>query len=64
MTASYDEAFRKRLIKKIAETRRDHEQTIALGNAVDWADYRYRAGILQGLRLIEEICEQTEKELA
>ena len=36
---------------------------IAEGNAIDWADYKRRIGVLQGLHEALGICEEVEKQL-
>lgn len=35
---------------------------IAAGSAMDYADYRYRAGTIAGMKEAIDICEQLEKD--
>ncbi len=44
----------------------EHDSLVAVlgtGYAVDWDDYKSRAGVIQGLKLALEILETVEKEL-
>ncbi len=41
------------LRKKIRDTMNEHADHIATGGVVDWPDYRYQVGVIEGLAKAE-----------
>lgn len=48
---------------KLAQVKADYEYQLVGNYAQDFADYKYRTGIIRGLREAIEICEQVEQDL-
>jgi hypothetical protein len=48
---------------KMLKTAAEYSQQIADGCAADWPDYKYRVGVIRGLREAIEACEIEEKNL-
>ncbi len=49
---------------RLAQMMRERQEDLALGLAQDWADYRYRCGVVQGLSLAIELCDEVFRELS
>lgn len=50
------------LRSKIREIMNEHADFVATGSAVDWADYRYQVGIIEGLAKAErELLDLAER---
>ncbi len=43
---------------------REGQENLAEGYASDWADYRYRCGVMHGLRLAIGTCEDVFKQMS
>ena len=61
MGLSWSEAYR----KAIRELMNDRTDDVAMGSASDFADYKYRVGVIEGLALAEreflDIMEKIER---
>jgi hypothetical protein len=42
---------------------REEQENLALGVAADWADYRYRCGVMRGLSTAIDLCDEVLKEM-
>ena len=51
------------LRQKLELERNKLGQSIVLGFAADWPDYRERIGVIKGLNLAIELCLEAEKQL-
>lgn len=63
MTDRITDLFGSRLLGKLTKTVETQSAALANGSATDWSDYKYRAGVLNGLRVAVALCHETDKEL-
>lgn len=57
-----DENILEFLRKKVREMMNEHADHVACGAAVDWADYRYNVGVIEGLAKAErELLDMMER---
>jgi hypothetical protein len=57
-----DENILEFLRKKVREIMNEHADHIACGSAVDWADYRFNVGVIEGLAKAErELLDMIER---
>jgi hypothetical protein len=54
----FDHNFAAALRGLVAEERVEEERRVSAGMAADWPDYRYRCGILAGLKKLETIIDR------
>ena len=63
MVQTYDTFWQKLYAKRLIEAAARESERIASGNAVDFADYKYQAGIIRGLNIAHELIEDVNTEI-
>lgn len=49
---------------RLEALRREHQENLGSGIAQDWADYKNRCGIIQGLTIGIEFCDRVLEEIS
>ena len=61
---TYDHPLRSRTLRgKLEQERKNLIEVMAIGYAQDWADYKHRIGVIEGLKKAIDICAEEEKKL-
>ena len=60
---TYDTFWQKLFAKRIQEAASREGQRIVAGNAADFAEYKYQAGIVRGLIIAHEMIEEVNTEI-
>jgi hypothetical protein len=58
-----DDRVLKHLISKLEELREDQAAFVAQGRAADFAEYRHTCGVIRGLSLAEQLCNDLVQRL-
>ncbi len=58
-----DDRALRHLTSKLEELRADQAAFIAQGRAADFAEYRYTCGVIRGLSLAEQLCNDLVQRL-
>jgi len=58
-----DDKVLKHLISKLIEIREDQAAFVAQGRAADFAEYRHSCGVIRGLSLAEQVCNDLVQRL-
>jgi hypothetical protein len=58
-----DDKVLKHLISKLIEIREDQAAFVAQGRAADFAEYRHTCGVIRGLSLAEQACNDLVQRL-
>ena len=63
MVQTYDTFWQKMYAKRLGEAASRESERIVTGNAEDFADYKYQAGIIRGLNIAHELIEDVNSEI-
>lgn len=60
---TYDTFWQKQFAKRLNEAAARESERIVTGNATDFADYKFQAGIVRGLNIAHELIEEVNTEI-
>ena len=60
---TYDTFWQKQFAKRLNEAAERESERIVTGNATDFADYKFQAGIVRGLNIAHELIEEVNTEI-
>lgn len=63
MVQTYDTFWQKLYAKRLNDAASRESERIVTGNAADFADYKYQAGIIRGLNIAHELIEDVNSEI-
>lgn len=64
MVQTYDTFWQKLYGKRLNEAAERESERIVTGNAQDFADYKFQAGIIRGLNIAHELISEVNTEIA
>jgi hypothetical protein len=64
MVQTYDTFWQKLYAKRLGEAAERESERIVAGNAQDFADYKFQAGIIRGLNIAHELIGEVNTEIA
>ena len=64
MVQTYDTFWQKLYGKRLNEAAERESERIVAGNAEDFADYKFQAGIIRGLNIAHELIGEVNTEIA
>ena len=64
MVQTYDTFWQKLYAKRLNEAAERESERIVAGNAQDFADYKFQAGIIRGLNTAHELISEVNTEIA
>ena len=64
MVQTYDTFWQKLYGKRLNEAAERESERIVAGNAQDFADYKFQAGIIRGLNIAHELISEVNAEIA
>jgi hypothetical protein len=64
MVQTYDTFWQKLYGKRLNEAAERESERIVAGNAQDFADYKFQAGIIRGLNIAHELISEVNTEIA
>lgn len=64
MVQTYDTFWQKLYGKRLSEAAERESERIVTGNAQDFADYKFQAGIIRGLNIAHELISEVNTEIA
>ena len=64
MVQTYDTFWQKLYGKRLGEAAERESERIVTGNAQDFADYKFQAGIIRGLNIAHELISEVNTEIA
>lgn len=62
--AADDQRLPRTVAARLMKHRADLVDAIAYGSALDWPDYQKRVGVLQGIDIALQVCEEATKEFS
>ncbi len=63
MVQTYDTFWQKLYAKRLGEAALRESERIIAGNASDFADYKYQAGIIRGINIAHEMIDDVNGEI-
>lgn len=60
---TYDTFWQKMFAKRLGEAAQRESERIVTGNATDFAEYKFQAGIVRGLNIAHEMIEEVNAEI-
>jgi hypothetical protein len=63
MVQTYDTFWQKLYATRLGEAASRESERIVTGNATDFADYKYQAGIIRGLNIAYEMIDEVNSEI-
>jgi hypothetical protein len=63
MVQTYDTFWQKIFAKRLGEAASRESERIVTGNAEDFADYKYQAGIIRGLNIAHDLIDDVNSEI-
>lgn len=63
MVQTYDTFWQKVFAKRLGEAAERESERIVSGNAADFADYKFQAGIVRGLNIAHELISEVNTEI-
>ena len=63
MVQTYDTFWQKQYAKRLGEAAAQESEKIVTGNAENFADYKYHAGIIRGLNIAHELIDDVNGEI-
>ncbi len=63
MVQTYDTFWQKLYAKRLGEAASRESERIVTGNATDFADYKYHAGIIRGINIAHEMIDDVNSEI-
>ena len=63
MVQTYDTFWQKLFAKRLNEAASRESERIVTGNAEDFADYKYQAGIIRGLNIAHDLIDDVNSEI-
>lgn len=63
MVQTYDTFWQKMYAKRLGEAASRESERIVTGNAQDFADYKYQAGIIRGLNIAHDMIDDVNSEI-
>lgn len=64
MVQTYDTFWQKLYAKRLNEAAERESERIVAGNAQDFADYKFQAGIIRGLNIAHELISEVNTEIS
>lgn len=64
MVQTYDTYWQKIFAKRLNEAAERESERIVSGNAQDFADYKFQAGIIRGLNIAHELISDVNTEIS
>lgn len=64
MVQTYDTFWQKLYGRRLNEAAERESERIVTGNAQDFADYKFQAGIIRGLNIAHELISEVNTEIA
>jgi len=64
MAQTYDTFWQKLYAKHLGEAASQESAKIVTGNAADFADYKFHAGIIRGLNIAHEMIDDVNSEIS